>query len=105
MRAIRLASQMVIQEIEQRARYADECDESAIYVMEWFRNLLTLARTRAGAAEDLEANIAEGLSIGRQVAMLRHLPEIGPAHFETAPQFATRVDMPGGGASASRRVH
>jgi hypothetical protein len=96
MRALRLASHMVLQFIE---RPIGVSDENAPYHFDKLRELLDLARTREGAAEELELSAREGNSLGVTIALLHHLPEIGPGSFETAI-----VDMPGG-ASASRCVH
>jgi hypothetical protein len=96
MRAVRLASQMVLQFIE---RPHGVSDEMAPYHFGNLRELLELARTREGAAADLERCIADGDSLGATVAYLRMAPMLSPRSFETVA-----VDMPGG-ASASRCVH
>jgi hypothetical protein len=90
-RAERLATRLVIEFVEQRS--LSEFDVQNL------RDLLHYSRTRAGAAEEIERDIAEGHSLRTMVLLLSDLPPIGPRNFETVG-----VDMPGG-AAASRCTH
>jgi len=96
--AIALASQMIFEFIEKHGAggWSASGEASNLGSM---HELLTLARTRIGAAEDLRVSIEDGVSIGATVALLKYLPEIDEDVYQIIA-----VDMPGG-ASASRCTH